>query len=134
MSGATAGAVLRRAIEPASFGYPGRHLLSLSKSADKLAATPTALLHPIRAATVSKEVLKLRFSLPHYLYSFLFSPLPYLFSPFSHIYSIFFFSPSSSLPFIFFFSFYLYLFFFFYNIFSSYLPKYYPFLFNLLFF
>jgi Rhodopirellula transposase DDE domain len=53
---------LRRLVEPATLGDPMRPLLWVSKSMDKLAATLTALGHPISADTVRKELVKLGFS------------------------------------------------------------------------
>jgi Rhodopirellula transposase DDE domain len=53
---------LKRLVEPATLGDPGRSLLWVSKSMDKLAATLTEMGHPISADTVRKELVKLGFS------------------------------------------------------------------------
>jgi hypothetical protein len=53
---------LKRLLEPATMGDPMRRLLWVSKSMDKLAATLTALGHPISADTVRAELTKLGFS------------------------------------------------------------------------
>jgi hypothetical protein len=53
---------LRRLVEPATMGDPMRRLLWVSKSMDKLAATLTAMGHPISADTVRSELTKLGFS------------------------------------------------------------------------
>ena len=53
---------LERLVEPATLGDPMRPLIWVSKSMDKLAATLTAMGHPISADTVRKELLKLGFS------------------------------------------------------------------------
>ena len=53
---------LKRLVEPATLGDPMRPLLWVSKSMDKLAATLTAMGHPISADTVRKELVKLGFS------------------------------------------------------------------------
>jgi Rhodopirellula transposase DDE domain len=53
---------LKRLVEPATMGDPMRRLLWESKSMDKLAATLTALGHPISADTVRAELTKLGFS------------------------------------------------------------------------
>jgi hypothetical protein len=53
---------LKRLVEPATLGDPMRPLLWVSKSMDKLAATLTAMGHPISADTVRKELMKLGFS------------------------------------------------------------------------
>jgi len=49
-------------VEPATLGDPMRPLIWVSKSMDKLAATLTAMGHPISADTVRKELVKLGFS------------------------------------------------------------------------
>jgi hypothetical protein len=56
---------LKRLIEPATLGDPGRPLLWVSKSVDKLAASLTGMGHPISADTVAKELVKLGFSRQH---------------------------------------------------------------------
>jgi hypothetical protein len=53
---------LQGLVEPATLGDPERPLLWVSKSMDKLAATLTAMGHPISADTVAKELVKLGFS------------------------------------------------------------------------
>jgi hypothetical protein len=53
---------LKRLVEPATLGDPMRPLIWVSKSMDKLAATLTAMGHPISADTVRKELAKLGFS------------------------------------------------------------------------
>jgi Rhodopirellula transposase DDE domain len=53
---------LKRLVEPATLGDPMRPLIWVSKSMDKLAATLTAMGHPISADTVCKELVKLGFS------------------------------------------------------------------------
>jgi hypothetical protein len=53
---------LKRLVEPATLGDPTRPLLWVSKSMAKLAATLTAMGHPISADTVRKELVKLGFS------------------------------------------------------------------------
>jgi Rhodopirellula transposase DDE domain len=53
---------LKRLVEPATMGDPMRRLLWVSKSMDKLAATLTAMGHPISADTVRAELTKLGFS------------------------------------------------------------------------
>ena len=53
---------LRRLVESATLGDPMRPLIWVSKSMDKLAATLTAMGHPISADTVRKELVKLGFS------------------------------------------------------------------------
>ncbi|MGA9523575.1 MAG: ISAzo13 family transposase [Myxococcaceae bacterium] len=53
---------LERLVEPATLGDPMRPLIWVSKSMDKLAATLTAMGHPISADTVRKELVKLGFS------------------------------------------------------------------------
>ena len=53
---------LKRLVEPATMGDPLRRLLWVSKSMDKLAATLTAMGHPISADTVRAELTKLGFS------------------------------------------------------------------------
>jgi len=53
---------LMRPVEPVTLGDPERPLLWVSKSMDKLAATLTAMGHPISADTVDKELAKLGFS------------------------------------------------------------------------
>ena len=53
---------LKRLIEPATLGDPMRPLLWVSKSMEKLAATLTAMGHPISADTVCTELVKLGFS------------------------------------------------------------------------
>lgn len=53
---------LKRLVEPATLGDPMRPLIWVSKSMDKLAATLTAMGHPISADTVRKELVKLGFS------------------------------------------------------------------------
>jgi hypothetical protein len=55
-------AALARLVEPATLGDPMRPLLWVSKSMAKLAATLTAMGHPIGADTVRKELVKLGFS------------------------------------------------------------------------
>jgi Rhodopirellula transposase DDE domain len=55
-------AELERLVEPARLGDPMRPLIWVSKSMDKLAATLTAMGHPISADTVRKELVKLGFS------------------------------------------------------------------------
>jgi Rhodopirellula transposase DDE domain len=54
--------VLKRLVEPVTLGDPERPLLWVSKSPDKLAATLTAMGHPISADTVDKELARLGFS------------------------------------------------------------------------
>jgi len=56
---------LKRLVEPVPLGDPERPLLWVSKSMDKLAATLTAMGHPISADTVAKELVKLGFSRQH---------------------------------------------------------------------
>ena len=56
---------LKRLVEPATLGDPVRPLIWVSKSMDKLAATLTAMGHPISADTVRKELVKLGFSRQH---------------------------------------------------------------------
>jgi hypothetical protein len=53
---------LKRLVEPATLGDPMRPLIWVSKSMDKLAATLTAMGHPVSADTVRKELVKLGFS------------------------------------------------------------------------
>jgi hypothetical protein len=53
---------LKRLVEPATRGDPMRPLIWVSKSLAKLAATLTAMGHPIGADTVRKELVKLGFS------------------------------------------------------------------------
>ena len=53
---------LKRLVEPATMGDPMRPLIWVSKSMAKLAATLTAMGHPISADTVRKELVKLGFS------------------------------------------------------------------------
>lgn len=53
---------LKRLVEPATLGDPMRPLIWVSKSMDKLAATLTAMGHPISADTARKELVKLGFS------------------------------------------------------------------------
>jgi hypothetical protein len=53
---------LKRLVEPVTLGDPERPLLWVSKSPDKLAATLTAMGHPISADTVDKELMRLGFS------------------------------------------------------------------------
>ena len=53
---------LKRLVEPATMGDPMRPLIWVSKSMDKLAATLTAMGHPISADTVRKELVRLGFS------------------------------------------------------------------------
>ena len=53
---------LKRLVEPVTLGDPERPLLWVSKSPDKLAATLTAMGHPISADTVDKELARLGFS------------------------------------------------------------------------
>jgi hypothetical protein len=53
---------LKRLVEPATRGDPMRPLIWVSKSLAKLAATLTAMGHPIDADTVRKELVKLGFS------------------------------------------------------------------------
>ncbi len=53
---------LQRLVEPATLGDPMRPLIWVSKSMEKLAATLTAMGHPISADTVRKELVKLGFS------------------------------------------------------------------------
>jgi hypothetical protein len=53
---------LKRLVEPATLGDPMRPLIWVSKSMDKLAATLTAMGHPISADTVARELVKLGFS------------------------------------------------------------------------
>jgi hypothetical protein len=53
---------LQSLVEPATLGDPERPLRWVSKSMDKLAATLTAMGHPISADTVAKELAKLGFS------------------------------------------------------------------------
>jgi hypothetical protein len=53
---------LQRLVAPATLGDPMRPLIWVSKSMDKLAATLTAMGHPISADTVRKELVKLGFS------------------------------------------------------------------------
>ena len=56
---------LRRLVEPVTLGDPERPLLWVSKSMDKLAATLTAMGHPISADTGAQELVKLGFSRQH---------------------------------------------------------------------
>lgn len=56
---------LKRLVEPVTLGDPERPLLWVSKSMDKLAATLTAMGHPISADTVAKELVNLGFSRQH---------------------------------------------------------------------
>jgi len=53
---------LQRLVEPATLGGPMRPLIWVSKSMDKLAATLTAMGHPVSADTVRNELVKLGFS------------------------------------------------------------------------
>jgi hypothetical protein len=53
---------LKRLVEPATLGDPMRPLIWVSRSMEKLAATLTAMGHPISADTVRKELVKLGFS------------------------------------------------------------------------
>jgi hypothetical protein len=53
---------LKRLVAPATLGDPVRPLIWVSKSMNKLAATLTAMGHPISADTVRKELVKLGFS------------------------------------------------------------------------
>jgi hypothetical protein len=53
---------LKRLVEPDTLGDPMRPLIWVSKSMEKLAATLTAMGHPISADTVRKELVKLGFS------------------------------------------------------------------------
>ena len=53
---------LKRLVEPATLGDPMRPLIWVSKSMEKLAATLTAMGHPISADTVRTELVKLGFS------------------------------------------------------------------------
>jgi hypothetical protein len=53
---------LKRLVEPVTLGDPMRPLIWVSKSMDKLAATLTAMGHPISADTVARELVKLGFS------------------------------------------------------------------------
>ena len=53
---------LKRLVEPATLGDPMRPLIWVSKSMEKLAATLTAMGHPISADTVCTELVKLGFS------------------------------------------------------------------------
>jgi Rhodopirellula transposase DDE domain len=53
---------LKRLVEPDTLGDPMRALIWVSKSMAKLAATLTAMGHPISADTVRKELVKLGFS------------------------------------------------------------------------
>ena len=53
---------LERLVAPATLGDPMRPLIWVSKSMNKLAATLTAMGHPISADTVRKELVKLGFS------------------------------------------------------------------------
>jgi hypothetical protein len=53
---------LERLVEPATLGDPMRPLIWVSKSMEKLAATLTAMGHPISADTVRQELVKLGFS------------------------------------------------------------------------
>src|SRR5712671_2345892 len=53
---------LHRLVEPAALGEPMRPLIWVSKSMERLAATLTAMGHPISADTVRKELVKLGFS------------------------------------------------------------------------
>jgi hypothetical protein len=53
---------LKRLVEPATMGDPMRPLIWVSKSMHKLAATLTAMGHPISADTVRKELVRLGFS------------------------------------------------------------------------
>lgn len=53
---------LKRLVEPDTLGDPMRPLIWVSKSMDKLAATLTAMGHPISADTVRRELVKLGFS------------------------------------------------------------------------
>src|SRR6266849_5085799 len=53
---------LKRLVEPATLGDPMRPLIWVSKSMHKLAATLTAMGHPISADTVARELVKLGFS------------------------------------------------------------------------
>ena len=56
---------LKHLVEPVTLGDPERPLLWVSKSMEKLAATLTAMGHPISADTVAKELVKLGFSRQH---------------------------------------------------------------------
>ena len=56
---------LERIVEPATLGDPERPLMWVSKSMDKLAATLTAMGHPVSADTVRAELTKLGFSRQH---------------------------------------------------------------------
>jgi DDE family transposase len=53
---------LKRLVESATLGDPMRPLIWVSKSMHKLAATLTAMGHPISADTVARELVKLGFS------------------------------------------------------------------------
>jgi len=53
---------LRSLVAPATLGDPMRPLIWVSKSMEKLAATLTAMGHPISADTVRTELVKLGFS------------------------------------------------------------------------
>jgi hypothetical protein len=53
---------LKRLVEPDTLGDPMRPLIWVSRSMEKLAATLTAMGHPISADTVRKELVKLGFS------------------------------------------------------------------------
>ena len=53
---------LERLVAPATLGDPMRPLIWVSKSMEKLAATLTAMGHPISADTVRNELVKLGFS------------------------------------------------------------------------
>ena len=53
---------LKRLVEPDTLGDPMRPLIWVSRSMAKLAATLTAMGHPISADTVRKELVKLGFS------------------------------------------------------------------------
>ena len=53
---------LKRLVEPATLGDPMRPLIWVPKSMEKLAATLTAMGHPISADTVRTELVKLGFS------------------------------------------------------------------------
>jgi hypothetical protein len=53
---------LQRLVEPVTLGDPMRPLIWVSKSMEKVAATLTAMGHPIGADTVRKELVKLGFS------------------------------------------------------------------------
>ena len=56
---------LKRLVEPATLGDPMRPLIWVSKSMDKLAASLTALGHPVSGDTVARELVKLGFSRQH---------------------------------------------------------------------